>query len=82
MQLEIITPDKTLYKGEVDIATFPGTKGSFQVLKNHAPLISSLEKGMIVFVKNTKFQRIRIKGGIVEVLENNIIVLADEAVIV
>lgn len=80
MQLEIITPDKTLYKGEVDVATFPGSMGSFQVLKNHAPMISSLEKGLIVFVKNTKYQRIRINGGMIEVLNNNIIVLADEAV--
>lgn len=79
MHLEIITPDKTLFEGEVDAATFPGSKGSFQVLKNHASLISSLDKGKVILRTNKEMQEILISGGIVEVLKNNIIVLAEEA---
>lgn len=80
MQLEIITPDKTLFQGEVESATFPGSKGSFQVLKNHAALISSLEKGKVIIKQDKKEQEIMVNGGIIEVLKNNIIVLAEEAV--
>ena len=52
MQLEIITPDKTIFDGEVESATFPGSKGSFQVLKDHAALISSLDKGKVSYKQN------------------------------
>lgn len=77
MHLEIITPDKTIYDGEVESATFPGSKGSFQVLKNHAALISSLEKGKVVYKANGSDQEILVNGGIVEVLNNHIILLAE-----
>lgn len=78
MRLEIITPDKVLFEGEVDAATFPGSKGSFQVLKNHAALISSLDTGKVTVKSAKDTQDIMINGGIVEVLNNNIIVLAEE----
>jgi len=80
MHLEIITPDKTIFDGEVDSATFPGSKGSFQVLKNHAALISSLEKGKVIYKTNGNDQEITVNGGIVEVLNNNIILLAEEII--
>ena len=80
MQIEIITPDKTLFQGEVDAATFPGSKGAFQVLKNHAALISSLDKGKVILKQDKQVQEIMINGGIVEVLKNNIIVLAEELI--
>ena len=76
MHLEIITPDKTIYDGEVESATFPGSKGSFQVLKNHAALISSLEKGKVIYKTNSGEQEVLVNGGIVEVLNNNIILPA------
>lgn len=47
MYLEIITPEIALFEGEVSSVTFPGTNGSFQVLKNHAPIISMLTEGKI-----------------------------------
>jgi F-type H+-transporting ATPase subunit epsilon len=78
MFLEIITPDSKLYSGEVSLVQLPGTTGSFEVLKDHAPTISTLAKGKIKFVdaaKNTQF--IEIKSGVVEVLKNKIIVLAE-----
>lgn len=80
MHLEIITPDKTIFEGEVDSATFPGSKGPFQVLKNHAALISSLEKGKVTYKINDNEQEIIINGGTVEVLNNNIILLAEEVI--
>ena len=81
MRLEIITPDKVLFDGEVDAATFPGSKGSFQVLKNHAALISSLDMGKVIVKTSQEVRDIMINGGIVEVLNNKIIVLAEEAAI-
>ena len=47
MYLEIITPDKKLFEGEVNLIKIPGSKGDFEILKNHAPIISTLEKGTI-----------------------------------
>ena len=47
MYLEIITPEKTLFKGEVDSVFFPGSSGDFQVLNNHAPIVSSLKQGEV-----------------------------------
>ena len=80
MHLEIITPDKTIFEGEVDSATFPGSKGSFQVLKNHAALISSLDRGKVLYKSNNNEQEIMVNGGVVEVLNNKIILLAEEVI--
>ena len=79
LHLEIITPDKTVFKGDVDIATFPGSKGSFQVLNNHAPIISTLDRGKLVFKTNNNVKEIIVNGGVVEVLHNKIVVLTDSA---
>ena len=82
MYIEIITPDEKFFEGEVDSATFPGTDGSFQVLNNHAPLISTLGKGDIRFTrmvdKKPKETHILVEGGIVEVLNNRVSVLAEK----
>lgn len=75
MHLEIITPDKILYSGEVNAVQLPGSKGSFEVLKNHAALISSLEKGKVRVKDAEGIHFIDISGGIVEVLNNEVIVL-------
>mgnify|MGYP000582289803 FL=1 len=78
MLLEIITPDKKIYSGEVKSVKLPGSAGSFGVLKNHAPLISSLKKGNVKVVDEQKQSlSFPIKGGVVEVLKNKIIVLAE-----
>ena len=77
MFLEIITPDRKIFEGEVESAKFPGSSGFFQVLNNHAPLISSLEKGPVSYqTKNGEFQ-VLVDGGVVEVLNNKITVLAE-----
>ena len=77
MLLEIITPEKKLYSGEVKSVKLPGSAGSFGVLKNHAPLISSLKKGTIKLVdEEKKTHTFDVKSGVMEVLKNKIIVLA------
>ena len=77
MQLDILTPDKALFSGEVESVILPGSKGQFEILKNHAAIVSSLDKGS-VRVKTTdgKTQIIEVNGGVVEVLNNKIVVLA------
>lgn len=79
MYLEIITPDKKLFEGEVTIVTFPGSDGSFQVMNNHAPIISLLNEGNVEYKVNGQRQHVKITGGVVEVLKNKVIVLADGA---
>lgn len=74
MQLEVITPDKNLFKGEAKSVVLPGIDGHFGILNNHAPMISALKKGAIKIDGN---QTIEINGGVVEVFKNKLIVLAD-----
>ena len=77
MKLEIITPEKTLYEGEVSLVQLPGISGSFEILKNHAPLISVLQAGRIkIKEENKEEQFFEVNGGVVEVLQNKILVLA------
>jgi F-type H+-transporting ATPase subunit epsilon len=78
MHLEIITPDKKIFEGEVSIVTFPGSDGSFQVLNHHAPLVSLLKDGVVEYKSSEKGStQVAITGGVVEVLKNKVIVLAD-----
>ena len=82
MFIEIVTPDKKIFEGEATSAIFPGTDGSFQILNNHAALVSTLGKGSIDFVKtlNNKSEEVQIEvdGGVVEVLNNKVTVLAEK----
>ena len=80
MYLEIITPDKKVFAGEVTAAQFPGANGSFEVLDSHAPLISTLEKGRIRVTTNKSQEFFTVDGGVVEVLNNKIIVLAESVI--
>jgi F-type H+-transporting ATPase subunit epsilon len=78
MILEIITPEKQVFSGEVTSVQFPGINGGFEILNNHAPIISTLGKGEIRIIttdKNTK--KFDINGGVIEMQNNKIIVLAD-----
>lgn len=80
MLLEIIAPDQNLYSGEVDLVQVPGSKGSFEILRNHAPIISTLEEGVIKIVDikgGTTF--FEVGGGVIEAKNNKIIVLAETA---
>ena len=78
LSIDILTPSKLAYSAEVKAVTIPGTAGSFQVLQNHAPLLSTFEVGAIKIIvdeNNTKY--FSTSGGSVEVLSNKIKVLAD-----
>jgi F-type H+-transporting ATPase subunit epsilon len=96
MKLEIITPEKKMFEGEVNSVRFPGIDGSFQVLKGHAPIISALTDGKIKVdlvngetdydefsgsvepdSSNSRVIRLSIKGGVMEMQNDKIIVLAD-----
>jgi F-type H+-transporting ATPase subunit epsilon len=78
VKLEVITPEKKIFDGEINSIKVPGSKGSFTVLKNHAPIISTLEKGIVTIItKSSKTEEIKIVSGIIEVKKNNIILLAD-----
>ena len=77
MYLEILTPDKKIFEGDVVIATFPGADGSFQVMDNHAPLISLLKEGLVEYKSKETTNNIHITGGVVEVLKNKVVLLAD-----
>ena len=77
MNLEILTPEKKVFEGDVYIVTFPGSDGSFQVLDHHAPLISLLKEGVVEYKSKESNQSISITGGVVEVLKNKVILLAE-----
>ncbi len=78
MKIEIITPDKKVFDGEIKSVRVPGKKGSFQVLKDHAPIISTLENGPVIIVDMANNESIfEINGGVIEVKANKIILLAE-----
>jgi F-type H+-transporting ATPase subunit epsilon len=77
LNLEIITPEKPIFKDQIESVTIPGTQGSFQILKNHAPIISSFEIGIIKVRKSDVESFYTTSGGTVEVSKNNVLVLAD-----
>jgi len=80
MKLEILTPDNKVYEGDVTAVTVPGTLGSFQILRGHAPLISTLDDGPVIIKSAEGENTFAIKGGVVEVLDDKIIVLAETVV--
>ena len=93
MILEIVSPEASLFKGEVTSVTVPGVDGSFQILKNHAPIVSLLQKGIVkITAPSFKFGKesaklfskvddqnytLAISSGTIEMKDNKIIVLAD-----
>ena len=76
--LHIVSPEGTLVKTTVSAVTLPGTLGPFEVLKDHAALISSLEKGEIVYVAEGTEHRIPIASGFVEVRDNQVDACVEE----
>jgi len=78
MLLEIITPDKSIYSGEVKLVQLPGSMGSFEILKNHTPIISTLDNGKIKVIEESgKTLYFEIEGGVIENKDNKIIVLVE-----
>jgi F-type H+-transporting ATPase subunit epsilon len=93
MILEIVSPEATLFKGEVTSVSLPGVNGSFQILNNHAPIVSTLKQGVVKITANSfKFEKevaakftkvneqnynLEIASGTIEMKDNKVIVLAD-----
>ncbi len=78
MKVEILSPDTLIFEGEATSLRLPGKDGSFGILNNHAPIISTLVEGNVELTDeggNTK--EFTINGGVVEVLQNKVIVLSD-----
>ena len=88
MQLEIVSPEKTIFSGEAKSVHLPGSEGHFQVLNNHAPIVSTLKKGEILIdgvdnldsdflVFSNGKASLEIKSGVVEMKKNKLIILVD-----
>ncbi|HTB06662.1 MAG TPA: ATP synthase F1 subunit epsilon [Bacteroidia bacterium] len=78
MHLEILTPDKKLFSGDAEYVDVPGEAGRTGILKNHAPLISALKAGQVKVRDLSKKEHLfDIKGGIMEVLHDKVVVLAE-----
>lgn len=81
MHLEILTPQKKVFNGEIKLLKVPGSQGSFEILKNHAPIISTLEKGEVRIVTKTgEVLQYTVDSGVVQAVDNKITVLAESLV--
>lgn len=77
MNLEIVTPDKTVFEGEAQLVQLPGLDGSFEILNHHMPMIAGLAKGKVKVVDNDKKENFfEINGGVLEVVDNKVMILA------
>ncbi len=84
MNLEILTPERKLFSGDVYGIQLPGISGSFEVLEKHAPLVSALKAGRVKVLKD-KLNHLAfydIQSGFVEVISNNVTVLVEGATVV
>ncbi|PIW68929.1 MAG: ATP synthase F1 subunit epsilon [Ignavibacteriales bacterium CG12_big_fil_rev_8_21_14_0_65_30_8] len=78
LKLEITTPEKIIFEEEIVSVTVPGSKGGFEVLVNHAPIISTIEIGEIkVVTKNNSIKFFATSGGTIEVENNSVLILSD-----
>jgi F-type H+-transporting ATPase subunit epsilon len=76
MELEILTPSKKLFSGKIKLVKLPGANGSFEILNNHAPIISTLEKGQIKVIDlQNEVLFFDINNGVIEASNNKIVVL-------
>lgn len=82
MNLQIITPDKLVYSGQASLVQVPGRKGSFAILENHAPIISSLGEGVLRYIESGGREiKLSLSGGVVEVLKNDVTILAERVTV-
>lgn len=78
MFIEIVTPEMMLFSGEVRLVEVPGSKGAFVMLKNHAPILSLLEKGTVrIIEENGRERTFEISGGVVENMHNKMVALVE-----
>lgn len=70
LELKIVSPEKVEFEGKVDRVIVPGTVGQFEILENHAPIISTLEKGRVMYYDSEGEHEINVSMGFVEVQKN------------
>ena len=70
LKLRIVSPEKVIFDGDIESITVPGTLGSFEILNNQAPIISSLGIGKVIYVTSKTTEELDIQGGFVEVQKN------------
>ena len=80
MNLSLVTPDKSVFEGEIVSVKLPGSDGSFEVLENHAPLVSSLSKGTVRIKTSSSEEKFVIDSGVVEIANNKVIILAESLI--
>jgi F-type H+-transporting ATPase subunit epsilon len=78
-RLDIVTPEKKIFSDMVEFSVFPGSEGEMGILINHAPLVSRLKAGEIRITRNHVVEAFTITGGFLEVMNNEVTVLADAA---
>jgi F-type H+-transporting ATPase subunit epsilon len=78
MYVQIITPDREVYSDEVDLLVAPGTEGQLGILPNHSPLMTSLQPGIVKIRKNGEELEWVVTGGFLEVLANQVMILAED----
>ena len=72
LKLKIVSPERVEFDGSVERVVVPGTLGNFEILTNHAPIISSLEKGRVEYLTEEGLVELEILGGFVEVKKNQV----------
>jgi len=78
MKVEILTPEKSIFDGEANLVSLPGTDGSLGIMNNHAPLITTLKEGTVkLTLESGSIEEIPVNGGTVEVQNNKVTILAE-----
>lgn len=78
LHLTIVSPEKELFNGEVESVTLPGTMGSFSILSQHAPIVSSLGAGTLVYVTGGEEHALDIQSGFVEMSNGKVAVCIEQ----
>ncbi|MBO4985895.1 MAG: ATP synthase F1 subunit epsilon [Bacteroides sp.] len=78
LHLNIVSPESTLFDGQVEAVTLPGTMGRFTILPQHAPIVSSLRVGEVGYIREGRTEFIRITGGFVEMSNGNVSVCVEQ----
>ena len=79
LKLKIVSPEKVEFSGDAEIVKVPGLMGIFEILSNHAPIISALQSGIVEFVTNAGRKELAITGGFVEVQKNEVNICVEKA---
>ena len=79
LKLKIVSPERVEFNGEAEVVKVPGLMGMFEILSNHAPIISALQQGIVEFVTNEGRKELSITGGFVEVQKNDVNICVEKA---